>query len=130
MLQNSYITWFILYIFRVVPQCDLRGYFSGDVRAGSCLTLCHPVDSRLPGSSVHGIPRQEEWDGNRPISFSRGSSSRRIQPISPALADGFFTTEPPRMPLPGFTPQEIHQIKHNFQLLGCYYFFFFQLTAE
>ena len=29
----------------------------------SCLTLCNPIDSSLPGSSVHGIfqPRVLEW---------------------------------------------------------------------
>ena len=26
-----------------------------------CLTLCDPVDCSLPGSSVHGILRQEYW---------------------------------------------------------------------
>ena len=28
-----------------------------------CLTLCDPVDCSLPGSSVHGFPRQEYWSG-------------------------------------------------------------------
>ena len=28
-----------------------------------CLTLCDPMDCRLPGSSVHGISRQEFWSG-------------------------------------------------------------------
>ena len=39
----------------------------------SCLTLCNPMDCRLPGSSVHGIfqARVLEWVA---ISFSRGSS--------------------------------------------------------
>ena len=27
----------------------------------SCLTLCDPVDCSLPGSSIHGFPRQESW---------------------------------------------------------------------
>ena len=31
--------------------------------AQSCLTLCDPVDSSLPGSSVQGISRQEYWSG-------------------------------------------------------------------
>ena len=31
--------------------------------AKSCLTLCDPTDCSLPGSSVHGIPRQEYWSG-------------------------------------------------------------------
>ena len=29
----------------------------------SCLTLCDPMDCSLPGSSVHGISRQEYWSG-------------------------------------------------------------------
>ena len=41
-----------------------------------CLTLCDPMDCRLPGSSVHGIfqARVLEWV---PISSSRGSSQPR-----------------------------------------------------
>ena len=37
----------------------------------SCLTLCHPMDCSLPGSSIHGIlqARILEWVA---ISFSRG----------------------------------------------------------
>ena len=31
--------------------------------AQSCLTLCNPMDCSLPGSSVHGIFRQEYWGG-------------------------------------------------------------------
>ena len=39
----------------------------------SCLNICDPMDSSLPGSSVHGIfqARVLEWVA---ISFSRGSS--------------------------------------------------------
>ena len=42
----------------------------------SCATLCDPMDSSLPGSSVHGIfqARILEWVA---ISFSRGSSQPR-----------------------------------------------------
>ena len=41
----------------------------------SCLTLCDPIDSSLPGSSVHGIfqGRVLEWVA---IPISRGSSDR------------------------------------------------------
>ena len=28
-----------------------------------CPTVCHPLDCGPPGSSVHGIPRQEHWSG-------------------------------------------------------------------
>ena len=54
------------------------------------------MDRSLPGSSVHGIfqARILEWVA---ISFSRGSflDRPRGQTASPALAGGFFTTEPP-----------------------------------
>ena len=62
-VAKSYITWFILYLFRVVPQCDMGGHHSGYVRAGSCPTLCHPMDCRPPGSSLHGISQARivEW---------------------------------------------------------------------
>ena len=46
-------------------------------------TICDPVDCSTPGFSVHGISqiRIMEWVA---ISFSRGSSQLRIEPISPA----------------------------------------------
>ena len=66
-----------------------------------CLTLCNPMDCSLLGSSVHGIfqVRILEWVA---VYFSRGSSGPRnrthIFCKSPALADRFFTTEPPGKP--------------------------------
>ena len=67
------------------------------VKSLSRVRLCDPVDCSLPGSSVHGIfqARVLEWV---PISFSRGSSWPRDQTsifMSPALAGGFLSTEPP-----------------------------------
>ena len=52
------------------------------------------MDCSLPGSSVHGIlqARILEWVA---ISFSRDLPDPGIEPASPALAGGFFTTEPP-----------------------------------
>ena len=40
------------------------------------------------------FPRQEQWSG---LSFPspRGLPHPEIEPVSPALAGGFFTTEPP-----------------------------------
>jgi len=51
------------------------------------------MDCTPPGSSVHKIfqAKTPEWVA---ISFSRGSSP----PTSPALAGGFFITEPPGKP--------------------------------
>ena len=55
------------------------------------------MDCSLPGSSLHGIsrPRILEWVA---IFFSRGYSSPGIEPVSPAMAGEFFTTEPPGKP--------------------------------
>ena len=55
------------------------------------------MDYSPPGFLLHGIPQagRLEWIA---ISFSRRSSRPRGQPgspASPALAGGFFTTEPP-----------------------------------
>ena len=59
------------------------------------------MDDSLPGSSVYGgisQARVPEWVV---ISFSRGSSRPRIESVSPAVAGGFFTTEPPGKALQG-----------------------------
>ena len=56
-------------------------------------TLSNPMDCSPPCSSVHGIfqARMLEWVA---ISFFR----RKIEPTSPELAGGFFTTEQPGKP--------------------------------
>ena len=41
-----------------------------------------------------GFPRQESWNGLPFQWIFRGSSQPRIEPVSPALAGGFFTTAP------------------------------------
>ena len=54
------------------------------------------MDYNPPGSSVQA--RMLEWGA---ISFPGGLPNPGIKPTSPAspaLADGFFTTEPPRKP--------------------------------
>ena len=62
----------------------------------SCRTLCSPMDSRLPGSSVHGIlqARLPKWVV---ISFSGGPSWPRDQTcvswIGRWILGGFFTAE-------------------------------------
>ena len=58
------------------------------------------MDCNPPGSSVHGIVQPRILEGVA-ISSSRASSQLTIQPESPmfpALAGGFFTTEPPESP--------------------------------
>ena len=39
------------------------GKGSESVSHQSCPTLCDPMDSGLPGSSVHGILQQKSWSG-------------------------------------------------------------------
>ena len=73
---------------------DMSSGGGGDLVAKSYLTLCNHMDCSPPGSSVHGIlqARILEWVA---ISFSRESSRPRREPMSPALAGGFSTSEPP-----------------------------------
>ena len=66
-----------------------------------CPAHCDPMDCSPSGSSVRGIlqARTLEWAA---ISFSRGFPDPGIEPLCPALAGGFFTTEPPGKPFSGF----------------------------
>ena len=58
-----------------------------------CPTLSDPKDCRPPGSSVHGISQARILE-RVAIPFSGDLPDPRIEPGSPALAGGFFTTEP------------------------------------
>ena len=55
--------------------------------------ICHPVACRPPGLYV-GFPMQEYWSG-LPYSSPGDLPNPGIKPMSPALAGGFFTREPP-----------------------------------
>ena len=63
-------------------------------------TFCDPMDCGLPASFVRRFPRQEHWSGL--LLHSPGVlPNPGIEPTplaSPALADSFFTTEPPGKP--------------------------------
>ena len=75
-----------------------RFSFSGvPIQSQSCLILLWPLDCNPPGSSVHRISQLRilEWVA---ISFSRSLPPHpchppEIEPVSPALAGRFFTTE-------------------------------------
>ena len=54
-----------------------------------------PVARQAPLSM--GLPRKEYWSGLLFTSLE-DLPSPGIEPASPALAGGFFTTEPPREP--------------------------------
>ena len=60
-------------------------------------SFCVPMDYSPSGFSVQGIFQARILE-QVAISFSRGSSSPKIEPASPTLASGFFTTEPPGKP--------------------------------
>ena len=57
----------------------------------SCPTLCDAMDQSPPGSSVHAILQAKilEWVA---MPSSRELPDPGIEPLSPALAGGFFTT--------------------------------------
>ena len=58
------------------------------------------MDCRLPGSSVHGIIRQEYWSELPfPPSGYLLDTEINTSPVSPALAGRLFTTESPEKPL-------------------------------
>ena len=56
----------------------------------SCPTLCYPMNSSLPGSSVHGILQPILLECVA-ISFSRGSSQHRDQTQVSCIAGRVFT---------------------------------------
>ena len=66
----------------------------------SCLALCDPMDCSLPGSFVHGIffPSKNAR-GGLPFPPPGNLPNPSIEPMSPALAGRFFTTEPLGKPL-------------------------------
>ena len=70
------------------------------VHPQSCLGPCDPMDCSLPGSSVMEFSRQEYW--NRlpfpPPGDLADPGTEPASPVLPALAGGFFTTEPPGKP--------------------------------
>ena len=57
------------------------------------------IDRQVPLSM--GFPRQEWWSG-LPFPSPEDLPNPGIRSISPALAGGFFTTEPLGKPQPGF----------------------------
>ena len=88
----------------------------------SCPTLCNPMNWSPPGSSVHGILTGKNT-GVGCHALLRGISNPGIEPeflISPALADGFFTTS---------TTWEAPGLLSGFQILyilsNTYYFLSF-----
>ena len=59
----------------------------------SCLTLCHPMDYNLPGSSVDGIIPERIQSG-LPFPSPGDLPDPRIKPGSPALQADSLSSEP------------------------------------
>ena len=70
------------------------GFLVVVVHAQSCLTLCDAMDYSPPGSSAHGLSRQEHWSG-LPGPPPGDLSDPGSEPGPPALAGRFLTTAPP-----------------------------------
>ena len=63
----------------------------------SCPTLCSPMDGSPPGSSVHGISRQEYWSG-LPFPSPGDLPNPGIEARSPALqADSLLSETPGKL---------------------------------
>ena len=56
------------------------------------------MKAALPAPLSMGVPRQECWSGF-PFAPPGDLPDPGIEPMSPALASGFFTTEPPGKPI-------------------------------
>ena len=80
--------------------------------AKSCLALCNPMDCSAPGSSVRGIFQARKLECVA-ISYSRDlpdSAMEAASLLSPALAGGFLTTEPPGKSITVLTGQYLDDI--------------------
>ena len=56
------------------------------------LLFCDHINYSPPGSSVHGISRQENWSG-LPVLSPRGLPNPGIKPPFSALSERFFTSK-------------------------------------
>ena len=84
--------------------------------AQSCLSLCEPMDYSPPAPLSKGFSRQEYWNG---LPFPDDLPKPRIEPMSldsSALADRFFTTEPPGKISFIYSPENVSKVKLTTQL--------------
>ena len=72
--------------------------------AQECPTLCDLIDCSLPGSSVHGISRQEHWSG-LPCPPPGDLPNAGIKPRSPTFQVDSLPAEPREAHIPWEKPQ-------------------------
>ena len=92
-LKHKSIMLLVLKFFRESP-------FGACLVIQSCLTFCGPMDCNQPGSSVHGISKQEYWSG-LPFSPPGDLPDPGTEPeflVSPAVAGRFFISAPSGKP--------------------------------
>ena len=82
--------YYVLFFSFLTPPPLLILLLCVGVVAQLCPTLCNPMDCSLPGSSVHGIPREEYWSG-LPCPPLGDLPDPRIEPGSSALQADSFT---------------------------------------
>ena len=72
----------------------------------SCPTVCDPMNSNPPSSSVHGIFEAKllEWITISTLRYPSDPGTQPASLVCPALAGGFFTTLPPENPTAAFSP--------------------------
>ena len=102
--------------------------------AQSCLTLCKSLDRSPPGSSVHGIFRQEYWSGLPlpPPGDLPEPGIKLVSPVSLALQADSLPTEPwgsPMKPVK-FRRKKIFPILGGHELFLANEFFFFFPNIE
>ena len=64
----------------------------------SCPSLCDPMNCRQPGSSARGISQVRILGSELPFPSPGDLPDPWVEPASPALAGGFFTTKLPGKP--------------------------------
>ena len=90
----------------ILKWYELMNYFQKVSCCCSCLVtkshrfFCDTIDYSLPGYYTMSMefPRQKYWSG-LPFSSPGDFPDPGIKPVSPALAGGFFTSEPPGKPV-------------------------------
>ena len=80
-------------LFSLSNTVNLSNYCHAAVTVQLCPTLCKPMDIACQAPLSMGFSRQEYWSG-LPFLPPGDLPGPGIEPKSPALTDGFFTTKP------------------------------------